>query len=726
VHGPPLGGSYGRGYTDFLRRLVPLCAAISVGFLLLVVPRSAAAGHPLVTAVVDEFVYSSPDASLGFERTRKAGARMVRLTVPWDVVAPKGREKPRGFDASDPADPAYDFAGVDRKVRLAVANRLQPVLGLTEAPLWAQDQSPHPSSYDGFAPGPYKPSPVEVARFARALARRYGGSFQGLPRVRYWHLWNEPNLIGFLSPQFENGRPFAPIWYRGMLNAFAGAVHAVHRDNVVIAGSLAPFSLKRAAMGPLQFIRSLLCMSKGPKPKPVCAQRASLDALAVHPYTSGGPTHHALNPNDVSLGDLPEVQRVLAAAVKNHRVLTAAHVALWVTEFSWDTRPADPNPLATPFPLQARWTAEALYRMWKARVGVVTWFLLRDQPWPEKLFQSGLYFRSGIRMALDQPKPTLTAFRFPFVTFRRGNRTFVWGRTPNGRSARVILEQRLPRTWRQVGTIRADRYGIFTALLRRRFDQPKPPAPSVLDRSYAATVLADRPTSYWRLGEQARAPLRDLVGARPAAASGGVKLGTPGALLDDKNTAVKFNGTNGRIDLGVIRDPLAVELWVKTRNRTQAPFFSNRDALHRFLFMGSFLRIPQVFDAFTLFGATTIADGRWHHVVFTYSGVTGKIYVDGRLEAKNTWIRSTGGSDASLGYDVPLDEHLAGSIDEVAVYDHVLTTTEVQQHFRASRRTIPPDPDLGALRARLAGSNDSSIPFPLTPPPDRYVQPFGG
>ena len=53
-----------------------------------------------------------------------------------------------------------------------------------------------------------------------------------------------------------------------MLNAFADAVHAVHRDNVVIAGGLAPFrditprSRRRTSdWGPLSFMRELLCVS---------------------------------------------------------------------------------------------------------------------------------------------------------------------------------------------------------------------------------------------------------------------------------------------------------------------------------------------------------------------------------------------------------------------------------------------------------------------------------
>src|SRR5262249_40937461 len=149
-----------------------------------------------------------------------------------------------------------DWAFLDNQVRLAVASGLEPVVGFYGAPRWAEDQSPHPDSYEGYGTGPWKPSPAEVGAFAHALAERYSGSYAGLPRVRYWRLFNEPNIVIYLAPEFENGKPFAPAWYRTMLESFANAVHGVHPDNFVIAGSLGGFSQGSAVMGPLTFLRS--------------------------------------------------------------------------------------------------------------------------------------------------------------------------------------------------------------------------------------------------------------------------------------------------------------------------------------------------------------------------------------------------------------------------------------------------------------------------------------
>ena len=97
-----------------------------------------------------------------------------------------------------------------------------------------------------------------------------------------------------------------------------------------------------------------------------------------HPYTSGGPTHRASNRDAISLGDMLKMKRALNAAIEQGRFASSRPVAFWVTEFGWDTAPADPK--GVPLQLHARWVSEALYRMWYAGVSLVTWYRLRDGP----------------------------------------------------------------------------------------------------------------------------------------------------------------------------------------------------------------------------------------------------------------------------------------------------------------------------------------------------------
>ena len=72
------------------------------------------------------------------------------------------------------------------------------------------------------------PDPAEFAAFGSAIAQRYSGTYAGLPRVRLFEAWNEPNASFFLSPPYANGQPYTPQLYRAMVNAFSAAVHTVH------------------------------------------------------------------------------------------------------------------------------------------------------------------------------------------------------------------------------------------------------------------------------------------------------------------------------------------------------------------------------------------------------------------------------------------------------------------------------------------------------------------
>src|SRR4029078_678286 len=123
-------------------------------------------------------------------------------------------------------------------------------------------------------------------------------------------------------PQSENEKIVSPSLYRSMVNAAATAIHRVHADNVVIAGGLAPFGGTSndpsggsvptpERIHPLTFMRQMLCMSDDPKPKPPCSAKSKSDVWSPHPYTYGGPTHHAYDPNDVSIGDLGEMRALL-------------------------------------------------------------------------------------------------------------------------------------------------------------------------------------------------------------------------------------------------------------------------------------------------------------------------------------------------------------------------------------------------------------------------------
>jgi hypothetical protein len=439
---------------DVLRGVAAAVLVLAVGG---VAASAAAGGHtrtfstkataPLRTAVFDPFAFDGSEYAAAFRMTRDAGAGYVRIAVPWAAVAPS-----RPAAGSDPGDPnwsGYQWSWLDTKVAAADAAGLRPYLQIGSAPAWAVVKSNTPKI-------------ALLGQFAKALALHYDGK-HGVPAVRFFQVWNEPNLSQDLSPVKAGV-------YRSMVNAVAASVHAVSRANLVIAGGLDPFGHPKSkkqkwyAAAPLAYMRSLLCVSKGAHPHRTCRAQVHFDVWAHHPYTFHGPFGHANRKDDVSLGDLPKMRELLRAAMRLHRISTKHGVQFWVTEFSWDTKP--PRRHAAPIGLAARWTAEALYQMWRSGVSLATWFGLEDKG-GKSPYQSGLYFHAS-SLAQVRAKPVRTAFRFPFVAYLGRGTVSIWGRDATS-SRQVVTVQRRHGThgrWRTVARIRSNSAGIFQAKLR--------------------------------------------------------------------------------------------------------------------------------------------------------------------------------------------------------------------------------------------------------------------
>jgi hypothetical protein len=438
-----------------------LLAALLVLLVALLADASAALAGPRPLRTGVSYVYE-PDPTT-FENVRRTGAKLVLTPLRWADVAPAAQ--PADWQPENPADPNYDWGAIDEWVSNAVQAGLTPVLQVRGAPIWAQ-RCPGASETDS----PCDINPVDLAAFATAAASRYSGRFGSLPRVRYWQGLDEPNLSLFFTPQFEGGKAVSATLYRTLINSFYSAVKSVSGTDVVIAGGLGPIAVPKYTIGPMRFTRELLCMRGKDRFRPApgnCHGGVHFDAYDIHPYTTGGPTHEG-GANDVELGDLPKLQRLLAAADRAGRIKGGPrHTPLWVTEFSWDSKPPDPGGL--PMKIETRWTAEALYRAWRAGVSDFFWFSLRDFPYePSRPFsetlQSGLYFR-GPTPAEDRPKEVLYAFRFPFVAYPREKGLFFWGRTPSSGPGKVAIQVLKGGHWRRAFAVRAAKNGVFQGVV---------------------------------------------------------------------------------------------------------------------------------------------------------------------------------------------------------------------------------------------------------------------
>jgi hypothetical protein len=423
--------------------------------------RAQAPPAPFVTGLTDLGV-TPADYPAFLSRARAAGASEIRTTIDWDGTV--GSNTPTPSEQSDPSYSGYDWADSDQRIQQIARFGLVPIVQIADAPPWAEDPLP-----EGASPAPKggtNVNPGAYGRFAAAAARRYDGSSADLPAVRFWDAWNEPNISLFFGPQFVGGTPYSPSHYRAMLNAFADGVKSVSAANLVIAGDTAPFrditqgvQTVDSDWGPLSFMRKLLCVS--PTLTSTCKTKVRFDVWAHHPYTSGGPLHHAVLPNDVSLADLPKMKAVLDAAYAAGHIRSAhGKPAFWADEFSWDSKPPDPR--GVPMQLLTRWVAEGFYRMWLAGVTHVTWLQFADLPLSKSFNQAGLYVGDP-SLATAKAKPILRAYEFPFVAYPHGSTATVWGRTPASNAQPVTIEQRVGGEWRRLSQVRSASNGVFRA-----------------------------------------------------------------------------------------------------------------------------------------------------------------------------------------------------------------------------------------------------------------------
>lgn len=417
--------------------------------------------------------------ALAMADSRVAGAGMVRIPVNWrDVVQ---AAPPTGFQASDPASPAYDFTRIDGAVDSAAAAGIEPLLVVSHAPAFAEAPHRWPYAY----PGSWAPSPAALRDFAAALARRYGGAFpdprapgRSLPRVRLLQAWNEPNLPRYLEPQWvARGRrwsAFSPLLYRQMLDAFYTGVKSVAPADTVIAAGIAPEGEREGdgAMAPVTFLRGMLCLEG-------CSQRPRFDVLAFHPLSVFDPDVPAGSALDVSISDIVKVTTLLRLAERHRTVLPAHPKPLWITELNWQSAPQSPH--GVPPSLQAAWVSRALHRLWVAGAGLVTWEFLIDPypslslsaptgpalelPRPAGLYYAGV-FDGHPDPALARPKPFLTGFAFPFDPLRVDSRHVrVWALLAH--AGQLVQLQRHSRdgAWRTIARLRAGPNGVLNALV---------------------------------------------------------------------------------------------------------------------------------------------------------------------------------------------------------------------------------------------------------------------
>jgi hypothetical protein len=446
-------------YLPVARWKVPATVAVFCA-LVCALPARALASATMESSVMDDqqLLYDSPArANKTLKQLAALGVDRVKVSLVWSVVAPdpNSARKPN-FNAADPGDyPAGAWSRYDRVATQAHRLGLKVYFMFTPpTPRWAIAKG---SSYEGEKLG-HAPNLADLEQFVEAAGKRYSGNYDGLPRVSFWGIWNEPNFPSWLNP-WERRLPggatelLQAALYRGIVRSawdgLAATGHTSATDTILIGETS-----NSGVQPPEAFIRALYCVGSrlGPLvgsaaadfgcPKSGSRKKFVADnpglfemtGFAHHPYSFN------LAPNVpyplttwITLNNLGSLERMLNGIFASYRQSRPGGVPLYLTEFGYESNP--PNPFVeNSTAQQATWINQAEYMAWRdPYVRLIEQFELIDSR-PDGAHPKGSRaywstFQTGLEFIGGKPKPAYPAYRLPIwlPTAHHGSSVAVWG-----------------------------------------------------------------------------------------------------------------------------------------------------------------------------------------------------------------------------------------------------------------------------------------------------------
>jgi uncharacterized repeat protein (TIGR01451 family) len=218
---------------------------------------------------------------------------------------------------------------------------------------------------------------------------------------------------------------------------------------------------------------------------------------------------------------------------------------------------------------------------------------------------------------------------------------------------------------------------------------------------YAATVLADSPGGYWRLGEASGNALDSSGNANHLSPTGTMTRDVAGAVTPDDG-AVTFGGgylsgpDAASLDLG---DTFTLEAWVVRGTAGGSPrgiVSKGHNAYYMRMLSNGQLNLLRANVAEVAESSVPIPATGWHHVLATKSGGTDHLYIDGVDVTVNTGSSTfpdTAGRLTIGALDGTPSDPANGSIDEVAVYPTALSSARIAAHYAAGTSGAPAPTD---------------------------------
>jgi hypothetical protein len=427
--------------------LLAVLALLAIAVALRAAPVARASQNQLSIMMDDNVLVYGPNSTrmTTLQSMKNLGVSAVRATLLWSAVA-HGTKNPathHRFDPTNPADyPRNAWINYDQLVVDAKAVGIVVYFDVTgPGPSWAMGKTSDPTMKPSFMP-----NVGQFGKFVQAVGTRFSGTYHGLPKVSVWSIWNEPNQVGWLSPQgvynsqLHQVLPYSPILYRQIWYAARSALNRTgHKADIVLAGETAPLGSPpqngRTPMRPALFIREFFCVNH--QLKPFTGMQASVRGCSIfkrkgpilasgwahHPYTKAKPpTWRDRSSDAIVIANISALPKLLDAVAKNTGRV-AVGLSTWITEMGYETNPPDPY-RGVSLTNQAAWNNETDWMSYQQpRVAAVTQFLFEDAG-PNTHFkktvrgywgtyQSGLEFGPGSGKPAGTHKPAYNAYALP-------------------------------------------------------------------------------------------------------------------------------------------------------------------------------------------------------------------------------------------------------------------------------------------------------------------------
>ena len=93
-------------------------------------------------------------------------------------------------------------------------------------------------------------------------------------------------------------------------------------------------------------------------------------------------------------------------------------------------------------------------------------------------------------------------------------------------------------------------------------------------------------------------------------------------------------------------------------------------------------------DPAVTFPIPRLADDQWHYIVLQWNGDKYYIYADGAHLEEVTFVGDSLATSTYLGSFNGVDQYYKGSIDDVRIYDSILTSSQIEQEYVAGLNSL--------------------------------------